>query len=267
MAVGLDIASLATLKEGAIMSEKIPESIETSMDGVPVEDLICLEAGTGAGNMTYYLAKRKAKLVYSISNNQEHLDYACSRLSDADLKKVRFINANLSNLRLSSETIDLITAHMLISVVPPVRLFSIFKELTRVAKKDALMVVNDYNPLSSYQTERSHLVEELFRIENTVHYLVKDKPALVWYPHEYVTDLLQLLGWKVESAKLLYPKTPWPKELLQEHIDGIKEICMEIDNESTRKNFLQPALEIFNEISEDEVIYGGSIYSIKIRRK
>lgn len=249
------------------MPEKIPETIQISMDGVPVEGLICLEAGTGAGNMTYYLVKRKAKLVYSISNNQEHLDYARSRLSDGDLKKVRFVNVDLSNLRLSSETIDLITAHMLISVVPPVDLFSIFKELTRVAKKDALMVINDYNPLSSYQTERSHLVEELFRIENTVHYLVKDKPALVWYPYEYVTDLLQLLGWKVESTKLLYPKTPWPKELLEEHIDVIKEICIKINNEGTRKNFLQRALEIFNEVDEDEVIYAGSIYSIKIRRK
>jgi len=36
--------------------------------------------------MTRYLVKRGAKLVYSISNNQEHLDYARSKLSDDEAK-------------------------------------------------------------------------------------------------------------------------------------------------------------------------------------
>lgn len=238
------------------------------MKDVSVEGLTCLEAGTGAGNMTCYLVKRGAKLVYSISNNQEHLDYASSRLSAEEVKRVKFVNSDLCNLSfISPKAIDLITAHMLINTVTQVDLFSIFKELTRIAKKDALMVINDYNPLFSYQAERSHLVENLFRIENAVNYLVEDKPALVWYPSEYVTDLLQLLGWDLETVNLLYPKTPWDKELLKEHIDKIKEMCIKINNESTRKNFLQQAFEIFNEIGEEEVIYAGSIYSIKMWRK
>jgi len=238
------------------------------MKDVNVEGSICLEAGTGAGNMTRYLVKRGAKLVYSISNNQEHLDYARSKLSDEAAKRVRFINADLRRLNfLSDNTIDLITAHMLINVVPAVELFLIFKELTRVAKKGALIVINDYNPLSSYITERSHLVEELFRIENAISYLVEGKPALVWYPSEYITDLLQLSGWKLESVRLLYHKTPWERELLQEHLEVIKETCIKLNDKNTRKNFLQQALEILNKIGEKEVIYAGSIYSIKMRRK
>jgi len=105
---------------------------------------------------------------------------------------------------LEEETIDLITAHMLVNVVTPVDLLLILKELTRVAKKKALMVVNDYNPLCSYQTERSHLVDELFRIENAVSYLANGEPALVWYPSEYITELLELLGWEIETAELMY---------------------------------------------------------------
>jgi len=238
------------------------------MKDVNVEGSICLEAGTGAGNMTRYLVQRGAKLVYSISNNQEHLDYARSKLSDEEAKRVRFINADLRRLNfLSDNTIDLITAHMLINVVPAVELFLIFKELTRVAKKGALIVINDYNPLSSYITKRSRLVEELFRIENAISYLVEGKPALVWYPSEYITDLLQLSGWKLESVRLLYHKTPWERELLQEHLEVIKETCIKLNDENTRKNFLQQALEILNKIGEKEVIYAGSIYSIKMRRK
>jgi ubiquinone/menaquinone biosynthesis C-methylase UbiE len=239
-----------------------------SMDGIHIKDLTCLEAGTGAGNMTRYLLKKGSKLVYSISNNQEHLDYARKRLSDEEAKRVKFINADLRKLNfLSDETIDLITAHMLINVVPPVDLFQIFKELSRVAKKGTLMVVNDYNPLSSYQTKRSLLVEKLFKIENAIYYMVEGEPALVWYPSEYITDLLQLLNWKVESVKLLYHKTPWEKELLREHLEVIKETCIKINDENVRENFLHQALEIFNKIGDDEVIYAGSIYSIKMRKK
>jgi len=243
-------------------------SIQKFMSDVPIKELICLEAGTGAGNMTRYLIEKGAKLVYSISNNQEHLDYARKRLSNDGVKRVKFIKADLRGLDfLSDEMIDLITAHMLVNVVSPVDLFSIFKELSRVAKEGALMIINDYNPLSSYQTERSYLVEELFKIENAIYYLVEGEPALVWYPSEYITDLLQFLGWKVESLKLLYHKTPWEKELLQEHLDVIKEMCVKINHENLRESFLQNAAEIFNKIGDEEVIYAGSIYGIKMRKK
>ena len=84
----------------------------------------------------------------------------------------------------------------------------------------------------------------------------------MWYPSEYIIDLLQPLGWKAESVRLLYQKVPWPKELLEEHIDVIKE-CAEING---KEIFLQEALKTFNEIDDSEVVYAGSIYSIKMRK-
>ena len=130
---------------------------------VPIEGLICLDAGTGIGGMTRYLVKRRTKLVYSISNNQEHLDYAHSKCSTDELTNIRFINADMSDLNfLSAETVDVITTHMLINVVTPVKLFSIFRELTWVARKNSLLIIIDYNPLYTYQTDRSHLIEEIF---------------------------------------------------------------------------------------------------------
>jgi ubiquinone/menaquinone biosynthesis C-methylase UbiE len=238
------------------------------MDEINVKGLVCLEAGTGAGNTTLWLAKKGAKLVYSISNNQEHLDYAFKRLSKKYIKNVKFIKADLQKLDfLEEETIDLITAHMLINVVTPVDLFLIFKELTRIAKNKALIVVNDYNPLSSYQTERSHLVEELFRIENAVSYLANGEPILVWYPSEYTAGLLELLEWKVETIELLYDKTPWEKELLKEHLEVIEEECKKINNENLAENLLHQAIEILNQVGESETIYAGTIYSLIAKRK
>jgi len=239
----------------------------STIDKINITGLTCLEAGTGAGNMTRWLAKKGAKVVYSISNNLEHLDYARRRLPKKYIKNVKFIKADLRKLDfLEEETIDLITAHMLINVVTPVDLFFIFKELTRVAKNKALMVVNDYNPLCSYQTERSHLVEELFRIENAVSYLANDEPALIWYPSEYIIELLELLGWEIETMELMYDKTPWGKELLKEHLEVIENECKKLRNENLRKNLLHQAKEILNQVDEDETVYAGTIYSIIARR-
>ena len=240
----------------------------SAMDKINVNGLICLEAGTGAGNMIRWLAKRGAKLVYSISDNQEHLEYARRKLPKKYIKNVKFIKADLRRLDfLGERTIDLITAHMLVNVVTHVDLFLIFKELTRVAKSKALMVVNDYNPLSSYQTERSYLVEELFRIENAASYLANGEPALVWYPSEYIAGLLELLGWEIETMELMYDKTPWERELLEEHLEVIEEECKKIDDENLRKSLLHQAHKLLDQIGEDETIYAGTIYSIIARRK
>lgn len=165
------------------------------MKNVNIKDLICLEEGTGAGNMTKFLTKNGEKLVYSISNREEHLDYVKSRLTRKEKERVKFVNADLRDLRfIKDEEIDLVTAHMLINLLSPNELLSIFQELTRVTKRGGLIVINDYNPLESYNTKRSFLVEELFNIENGINYIVEGKPSLSWYPSEYVIKLLNFLG-------------------------------------------------------------------------
>ena len=250
------------------MAEGIPTSIQLAMEGIDVEGLVCLEAGTGAGNMTCYLVARGARLVYSLSDNQEHLDYARERLSGDDAKRVEFIRGDLRKLDfLSGGTIDVVTAHMLINVLPSVDLFSVLGELSRVAKQGALLVVNDYNPLSSHRGRRSHLVERLLRIENAVCCLVEGEPALVWYPSHYVAELLRLRDWEVESVTLLYDKTPWHKELLRGHVDGVREASLGIEDEGVREGLLRQTLGVFDQVADAEVIYAGSIYSIKARRR
>lgn len=227
-----------------------------------------MEASTGAGNTTIYLVKNGAKLVYSISDNEEHLEYASERLPEEYRDRVKFIKADLRNLGfMKEEMVDLVTAHMLINVVAPADLYLIFKELIRVTKTSGVMMVNDYNPLSSYQEERSYIVEELFRIENAVSYIVNGAPAMVWYPSEYVTDLLKLLGWKIEEIEYMYEKTPWEKELLMEHLEVIKEGCGKLEDEGIRKSLLSRAKAILAQVGDKEVIYAGSIYSIKARKK
>jgi len=218
--------------------------------------------------MARYLVRKGAKLVYSISNNQGHLEYARSQCTAQELRKIVFINADLAKLDcLPADAFDLITAHMLINVVPPVKIFSILKELTRVARKGAVLVLIDYNPLSSYQTSRSHLVEDLFRLENAIHYLVEGEPALVWYPSDYVIDVLERLGWVEEDARLIYSKTPWEKELLKEHLDEIEEMCRRFRQRDIGERLLQRAVGIVNQIGDDEVIYAGTIYGIRMRKK
>ncbi|HOC52522.1 MAG TPA: class I SAM-dependent methyltransferase [Caldisericia bacterium] len=161
--------------------------IHKFMNDISIKGLICLDAGTGTGGMTRYLVRKGAKFVYSVSNNEEYLDYARSNCSTNELRKIKFINTDLSDLNfLSVESVNLITAHMLINLVSPIKLFLIFKELTRAARKGCLLIIIDYNPFFTYQMDRSYLIEELFRIENAIHYLVEGEPAMIWYPSEYI---------------------------------------------------------------------------------
>lgn len=230
------------------------------MKNVNIKDLICLEEGTGAGNMTKFLAKNGAKLVYSISNREEHLDYVKSRLTRKEKERVKFVNADLRDLRfIKDEEIDLVTAHMLINLLSPNELLSIFQELTRVTKRGGLIVINDYNPLESYNTKRSFLVEELFNIENGINYIVEGKPSLSWYPSEYVIKLLNFLGWNLKSIELIFKRTPWDKNLIKEHIEFIEELCDKLNDKNIKRYFLNRIYDILNKINEKEIIYSGTI--------
>ncbi len=61
-------------------------------------------------------------------------------------------------------------------------------------------------------------------------------------------------------------KTPWEKELLEEHLEVIKEECKKINNKNLRENLLHQANKILNQISGDETIYAGTIYSLIARK-
>ncbi|MEO0183353.1 MAG: hypothetical protein ABIL40_07750, partial [candidate division WOR-3 bacterium] len=102
---------------------------------------------------------------------------------------------------------------------------------------------------------------------NALNHLVEGRPALIWYPAEYIIQLLKLSGWVLEDMELVYKKTPWEKDLLKEHVEVIKGLCTKINNERIKNTFLHQTLEIFNKVRDDEVIYAGSIYSIKMRKK
>ena len=111
------------------------------------------------------------------------------------------------------------------------------------------------------------MVEDLFRLENAIHYLIEGEPAMVWYPSDYVIDVLERLGWVEEDARLIYSKTPWEKELLKEHLDEIGEMCRRFRQRDIGKRLLQRAVGIVNQIGDDEIIYAGTIYGIRMRKK
>ena len=66
--------------------------------------------------------------------------------------------------------------------------------------------------------------------------------------------MLELLGWEIETMELMYDKTPWEKELLEEHLEVIEEECKKIDDENLRKSLLHQAHKLLDQIGEDETI-------------
>jgi len=55
--------------------------------------------------------------------------------------------------------------------------------------------------------------------------------------------------------------------LIKEHIEFIEELCDKLNDKNIKRYFLNRIYDILNKINEKEIIYPGTIYSIKMVKK
>jgi ubiquinone/menaquinone biosynthesis C-methylase UbiE len=84
--------------------------------GIEVEGLFALEAGTGAGETTEYLAEHGARKVISISIEREHLKDVREEIPHELHDRIVFLEADLRDIPLRGDVFDLATAHFLLFV-------------------------------------------------------------------------------------------------------------------------------------------------------
>lgn len=207
------------------MSE-IPDTVRTAVADLPVEGAVCLEAGAGAGNMSKALAAAGAERVYAITNDSSHAIDARERVGD---DRVAVLTADLTATPLPDDSVDLITAHALCNVVSPAELTEILAELSRVARPDARLVVDDYGPIPT--DGDGAVVSELFAVENAAAELSRGESALTFYPAEHVRRLCAGFGWTPTRTETLLDPVPWTPELLDAHADLARENAAELPPE------------------------------------
>lgn len=232
-----------------------PKTVEQALADRPVSGGICLEAGAGVGNGTAGLLATGGEEVYAVTNDPDHASGVRERFSDRD--DVAVLEADLREIPLPNDSVDVVLAHALFGVVPPAGVPPIAAELSRVAAPGAHLVVDDYEPLPA-----DSAVRRLFALENAAAEIATGRPALVFYPSAMLEALFAGYGWTPDRRRSLLDPVPWTEELLDAHLAEIGSFSDSLGADLAAP-FVAEGERLVEEIGSADV---GEMYSLAFRR-
>ena len=238
------------------MTRDVPETVTAALADQSVEGQVCLEAGAGVGNTTAGLLAAGAKRVYAVTNDADHAATVRERVGDGNADRLVVIEADLRATPLVTDSVDLVTAHGLCNVLPPTALVAVAAELTRVAKHDSHLVVDDYAVPPA-----SAAVNRLFALENAAARAVDGRPALTFYPPALLASVFADHGWTVERKKPLLDPVPWTEAHLNAHADVVREDA-EVLPEVVGEPLAAMADNLVSAIGSERA---GTMYSLALR--
>lgn len=259
----------------------VPQTVETALEDRPVAGAVCLEAGAGVGNTTAGLLAAGASRVYAVTNDREHAATVRERVareaaegegkgegggggggggegkSGNEDDRVAVLEADLREVPLPADSVDLITAHGLFNVVPTADLAAIAAELTRVAGPACHLVLDDYDPLPEDAAMR-----DLFAVENAASELAHGEPALTFYPAAVLTRLFEGYGWAFDRERTLLDPVPWTASHVSAHADLARSAAENLPDR-LGEPLTAEADRLIEEIGEESA---GRMYSVAMRR-
>ncbi|WP_226481544.1 class I SAM-dependent methyltransferase [Natrinema amylolyticum] len=195
----------------------VPRTVTAALEDRPVEGATCLEAGAGVGNATASLLAAGAARVYAVTNDDGHARTVRERIGRDELGRTAAVTADLRDIPLSTDSIDLVTAHAVCNVLPPAALSAVAAELTRVATPGCHLVVDDYAPLPD-----DAAVRDLFALENATRELADGRPALTFYPAAMLRRLFAGYGWEFDRERTLLEPVPWTEGHVAAHAEAAR---------------------------------------------
>jgi len=234
----------------------VPSTVATALEDRPVERATCLEAGAGVGNATAGLLAAGAERVYAVTNDAEHARTVRERVACDEPNRSVALEADLRELPLADDAVDVVTAHGLFNVVPPASLDAVATEVTRVAAPGCHLVVDDYEPLPADAGVRS-----LFALENAASQLADGRPALTFYPAATLRRLFEGYGWTFERERTLLNPVPWTPSHVDAHAEEVRSRAEKLP-ERQRERFVREAERLVDEIGEERI---GQMYSVAMR--
>ncbi|WP_247002470.1 class I SAM-dependent methyltransferase [Halosolutus gelatinilyticus] len=241
----------------------VPKTVTAALDDRPIDGAICLDAGAGVGNTTAGLLASGAARVYAVTNDREHARTTVDRvrerlrteerLRDEGGDRLAVLEADLRELPLPDDSIDVVTAHGLFNVVPPADLGAIVEELTRVARRGGHLVVDDYEPLPD-----DAAVRDLFAAENAAAELAAGRPMLSFYPSDVLRRLCEGYGWAFDRRLTLLAPVPWTGAHLEAHAAVVRSNASELPPE-LGDPLIARAERLAESIGEESV---GEMYSL-----
>ncbi len=234
----------------------VPLTVETALEDRPVSGAICLEAGAGHGNATAGLLEEGASRVYAVTDDRAHASAVRDRVAGADADRTAVLEADLRDVPLASDSVDLVTAHGLCNLLSLAEIGSVAAELTRVAAPGCHLVIDDYEPLPE-----DAAVRELFALENAATELAHGRPALTFYPVAVLRRLFAGYGWEFDRERTLLEPVPWTESHLAAHADVVASAASALSDELGER-LTAEANRLAATIGEESV---GTMYSVAMR--
>jgi len=230
----------------------VPETVTAALADRPIEGARCLEAGAGAGNATAGLLEAGADHVVAVTNEREHAQTVRERVSHDRPDRVQVLEADLREIPLPDNSVDIVTAHALFNVVPPAMLDAIAAEMSRVASPGAHLVVDDYAPLPGEAAMR-----DLFAVENAAAELAVGRSALSFYPARVLRGVFESYEWVHDRTKSVLDPVPWTESHVAAHAEAARDFA---DGGGTIGNLLaERADEVATKIGSEST---GEMYSL-----
>jgi ubiquinone/menaquinone biosynthesis C-methylase UbiE len=161
-----------------------------------------LDAGTGEGWFTRFLAEQHPARLVSVTCQREEIAPARRRL-ERFATNVEFLLADLTRLTaIADGRFDVVGADFLIAAVGAYRPFGeidMLKELVRVLRPTGQMVLTGWEPAVAKPTPATAVFRQLLRLREAVHAL-SATPPFREHPSQWVAERLDDLGMFVERV-------------------------------------------------------------------
>ncbi len=233
---------------------------------------IILDAAVGAGESTYFWAKRiheqgGTSKIISIDNDLPEVWIKKIKTKLEDYKKyVELKEADIFNLNfLESESIDIINCDDTIVFLnsKPLKLLRALKEFERVLKQNGILIITSEIPIEDEnegQWKRWNLAKA-----------ISDLKGKIWssepLPDE-VKFALKLLGFKVYAEKIFPARKNFKyRECMNEWKETMLKYIKELHwNDDLKNSLIESVNEVYNNVTKDGYLMNPSSYVLKCKK-
>lgn len=239
------------------------------LKGINLRGLLIMDAGTGAANTTFWLAKKLKEAgggkIISIDSNPETFPEAKRKLGKlAEL--VEFIEADLTCMpQIESESIDLIVCHATICAVNnrPLRAIKALSEFYRTLKKGGWLIIDDEYPLPKALKPEEEVQVKRWQTYKSIAELVDGEHYTEIYPEE-LEFAAKLVGFKdIEVQK--FEGESLSEEVMSEWKEEMQEMVNKIDDEDLKIAFWKLIKKIWKKYKEEGGIF-PPYYVMRMRK-
>lgn len=237
--------------------------------GISLRGMVVMDAGTGAGNITLWLARKLkedgGKKIFSIDNDPETFPDAKNKLGVlAEL--VDFVKADLTCMpQIESESIDLIVCGATICAVNdrPLKAVKALSEFYRVLKKGGWLIVDDEYPLLKASKPEEEVQVKRWQTYKSMAELVDGEHYTEIYPEE-LEFAAKVVGFKDTELKK-FEGGPLSEEAMNEWREEMPKLISKIDDEDLKRAFQRATDRIWKKYKEQGGIF-PSYYVMRMKK-